>query len=91
MYVSYAQPDGSFTSATLKVKNFGYAQGWRVGMHPRQLADLNGNGLKSASQILGTATSDADSNAVLHLGGGIEIVLIGVHAADLKADMIHLN
>jgi hypothetical protein len=40
---------------------------------------------------LGTATSDADSNAVLHLGGGVEIVLIGVHASDLKADMIHMN
>ncbi|HYI72816.1 MAG TPA: hypothetical protein VEX87_23895, partial [Skermanella sp.] len=54
-------------------------------------SDLNGNGLKSASQILGTATTDADSNAVLHLGGGVEIVLIGVHASDLKADMIHMN
>ena len=54
-------------------------------------ADLNGNGLKSASQVLGTATTDADSNAVLHLGGGVEIVLIGVHASDLKADMIHMN
>ena len=54
-------------------------------------ADLNGNGLKSASQVLGTATTDADSNAVLHLGGGVEIVLIGVHASDLKADMIHMT
>ncbi|MUN63758.1 VCBS repeat-containing protein [Kocuria sediminis] len=42
--VSYAQPDGSFTAAALKVRDFGYNQGWRVGMHPRQLADLNGNG-----------------------------------------------
>jgi hypothetical protein len=54
-------------------------------------ADLNGNGLKSASQIVGTATTDVDSNAVLHLGGGIEIVLIGVQASELKADMIHLS
>ena len=54
-------------------------------------ADLNGNGLKSASQILGTATADAENNAVLHLGGGIEIVLVGIHTSDLKADMIHLN
>ena len=53
-------------------------------------ADLNGNGLKSASQILATATADAEHNAVLHLGGGIEIVLTGVHTTDLKADMIHL-
>ncbi|QCU79419.1 VCBS repeat-containing protein [Citricoccus sp. SGAir0253] len=44
VYVSYAQPDGSFTPAALKVRDFGYAQGWRVGVHPRQLADLNGNG-----------------------------------------------
>ena len=54
-------------------------------------SNLNGNSLKSASQVLGTATTDADSNAVLHLGGGVEIVLISVHASDLKADMIHMN
>jgi hypothetical protein len=54
-------------------------------------ANLNGNGLKSATQILDTATADADHNAVLHLGSGIEIILIGIHTSNLKADMIHLN
>lgn len=44
VHVAYAQPDGSFTRAALKVRDFGYQQGWRVGVHPRQLADLNGNG-----------------------------------------------
>jgi Ca2+-binding RTX toxin-like protein len=53
--------------------------------------DLNGNGLKTAAQVLGTATTNADGNAVLHLGGGIEIVLLGIHTTDLKADMIHMN
>src|SRR4051812_10261744 len=53
--------------------------------------DLNGNGLKTAAQVLGTATANADGNAVLHLGGGIEIVLLGIHTTDLKADMIHMN
>jgi Ca2+-binding RTX toxin-like protein len=53
--------------------------------------NLNGNGLKTATQVLGTATANADGNAVLHLGGGIEIVLLGIHTTDLKADMIHMN
>ena len=48
-------------------------------------------GLKTASQVLGTATADQDGNAVLHLGGGVDIVLLGIHTSDLKADMIHLN
>ena len=42
--VSYAQPDGSFTAPRLKVRDFGWDQGWRVDRHVRELADLSGNG-----------------------------------------------
>ncbi|MFI7495961.1 FG-GAP repeat domain-containing protein [Kocuria sp. M4R2S49] len=42
--VSYAQPDGSFTAPELKLREFGWDQGWRVDQHPRMLADLTGNG-----------------------------------------------
>lgn len=44
VYVAYSQGDGSFTAPELKVRDFGWDQGWRVGQHPRMLADLNGNG-----------------------------------------------
>ena len=44
VYVSYAQPDGSFTPAVLKLREFGWDQGWRVGLHPREVVDLVGNG-----------------------------------------------
>lgn len=54
-------------------------------------ADLNGNGLRTAAQVIGTATHDADGNAVLHLGSGIEIILLGLSASELKADMIHMT
>ena len=54
-------------------------------------ADLNGNGLKSASQILGTATADAQQQRCAPpWAAAIEIVLLGIHTTDLKADMIHL-
>ncbi|MFI7482141.1 FG-GAP repeat domain-containing protein [Kocuria sp. M1R5S2] len=44
VYVAYSQGDGSFTAPELKVRDFGWNQGWRVSQHPRMLADLNGNG-----------------------------------------------
>jgi hypothetical protein len=44
VYVSYAQPDGSFTPATVKLRQFGWDQGWRVDQHPREVVDLVGNG-----------------------------------------------
>ena len=43
VYVAYSQGDGSFTAPQLKVRDFGWNQGWRVDRHPRELADLNGN------------------------------------------------
>merc|ERR1712038_1567187 len=43
-YVSYSTGNG-FTTPSLKVRNFGIkAGGWRVGIHPRFLADVNGDG-----------------------------------------------
>ena len=44
VYVSYAQPDGTFTPAALKVGDFGYNQGWRVDQHPREVTDVNSDG-----------------------------------------------
>ncbi len=44
VYVSYAQPNGSFTPAALKLRQFGWDQGWRVDQHPRAVVDLVGNG-----------------------------------------------
>ncbi|MFI7482110.1 FG-GAP repeat domain-containing protein [Kocuria sp. M1R5S2] len=44
-YVSYySGPGDTFTAAALAVPNFGHQQGWRVGQHPRELGDVNGDG-----------------------------------------------
>lgn len=51
VYVSYFTiPFDPFTSPELKVPDFGYDQGWRVGQHPRELGDVNGDG---AADIVG--------------------------------------
>ncbi|WPB75461.1 FG-GAP-like repeat-containing protein [Archangium violaceum] len=43
--VSVALSTGSqFTSAQLWLADFGYDKGWRVELHPRTLADVNGDG-----------------------------------------------
>ncbi len=45
VYVSQANADGTFTPPSLVVADFGYtAGGWRVGRHPRVLADTNADG-----------------------------------------------
>ena len=45
VYVSRAQPDGSYGPVQLVVSNFGFNAGsWRVGQHPRFLADTTGDG-----------------------------------------------
>ena len=45
VYVSLAQSNGTFSNPIFGVANFGYnAGGWRVGMHPRFLADTTGDG-----------------------------------------------
>ena len=45
-YVSLGQANGLFANPVLAVDNFGYdAGGWRVEYHPRDLGDVNGDGL----------------------------------------------
>ena len=45
VYISRAQPNGSFGPPQLVVNNFGYnAGGWRIDRHPRMLADTQGSG-----------------------------------------------
>ncbi|CAN5613186.1 hypothetical protein BH24ACT14_BH24ACT14_03400 [soil metagenome] len=44
VYVSRANPDGSYGPVELAVTNFGYDAGWRVNQHPRFLADTNADG-----------------------------------------------
>jgi len=46
VYVSLAQPNGSYAPAKLVLPSFGYVAGaWRVDKHPRMLADTTGDGL----------------------------------------------
>ena len=43
--VALGQSNGTFSNATVTINNFCYyAGGWRVGQHPRTLADVNGDG-----------------------------------------------
>jgi M6 family metalloprotease-like protein len=45
VFVSRAQPDGTYSAPQLVVANYGYnAGGWRVDRHPRLMADTNGDG-----------------------------------------------
>jgi hypothetical protein len=45
VWVSLSNGDGTFAPAQLGLNNFGYtAGGWRVDMHPRLVADVNGDG-----------------------------------------------
>ncbi|GGG72065.1 hypothetical protein GCM10011374_41030 [Kocuria dechangensis] len=44
--VSYARADGSFTTAVQVVDDFGWVQGWTVERHPREVADVNGDGIE---------------------------------------------
>ncbi|MFI7481822.1 FG-GAP repeat domain-containing protein [Kocuria sp. M1R5S2] len=60
--VSYAQPDGTFTPAVLKVDDFGYDQGWRVGQHPREVTDINAD---FAADIVGFGYSGVHVSAGL--------------------------
>lgn len=44
VFVAFALPNGTFTTAKQEVSGFGWDQGWRVDQHPRQLVDLDSNG-----------------------------------------------
>lgn len=37
---------GAFSAPQLVIEDFGYNDGWRVNLHPRYIADLNGDGYK---------------------------------------------
>ena len=44
-YISYFSPAGdTFTAPALKIPNFGFAQGWRVGVHPRDVGQVDVGG-----------------------------------------------
>jgi hypothetical protein len=42
--IALAKGDGTFAPAYRAIDDFGFAQGWRVGRHPRLLADVMGEG-----------------------------------------------
>jgi FG-GAP-like repeat/PASTA domain len=44
VYTGINRADGTFTPQTPAVSNFGYAQGWRIGVHPRWVDDVTGDG-----------------------------------------------
>jgi hypothetical protein len=44
VFTARGQSNGSFTGAQFVVSDFGYNQGWRLGTHPRYVADITGDG-----------------------------------------------
>ncbi|MFI7483526.1 FG-GAP repeat domain-containing protein [Kocuria sp. M1R5S2] len=42
--VAQGRADGTFSASALVLRDFGHAQGWRVGRHPRHVADVNADG-----------------------------------------------
>jgi Ca2+-binding RTX toxin-like protein len=44
----------------------------------------------SIAQIIGSASTDASGDAVLHIGSGLTITLLGVGTGELKGDMFHI-
>ena len=44
VWIALNNGDGTFAPARFVLANFGFNQGWRVGAHPRFLADLTGDG-----------------------------------------------
>jgi hypothetical protein len=67
VWVSLNDGDGGFAAPYLAVDNFGYdAGGWRVGQHPRMLAELDGDG---QADIVGFG--NAGVWVSLNLGDGV--------------------
>ena len=54
VWVSFARAGGGFTAPVLKLRDFGWNQGWRVDRHPRMLADLTRDG---AEDVVGFGAS----------------------------------
>jgi phospholipase C len=44
VWTAISNRDGSFQTAKFVIADFGYNQGWRIDVHERVLADLNGDG-----------------------------------------------
>ena len=59
--------------------------------HGNDMIDIKAGLASSAAQVIGSANEDSGGNAVLHLGNGVDITLLGIHTADLKADMFHIT
>ncbi|UEM07052.1 hypothetical protein JL101_029050 (plasmid) [Skermanella rosea] len=53
-------------------------------------ADLDGNGLTTAAQVLGAAEADGSGNAVLDLGNGLEVTVLGLAPDEMTAGMIRM-
>ena len=72
VWVSLSTGTG-FAAPQFVLDNFGYNQGWRVGLHPRYVADLNGDGYKdivgfgqeSVYRALGSPNGFVDFRGVL--------------------------
>lgn len=75
VYVAYSQGDGGFTAPELKVRDFGYAQGWRVGQHPRMLADANVQGPEplAAADVIGYGYAGVSTAYSLYHGEYTEV------------------
>eukprot|EP00548_Thalassiothrix_antarctica_P009360 CAMPEP_0194160032 /NCGR_PEP_ID=MMETSP0152-20130528/78162_1 /TAXON_ID=1049557 /ORGANISM="Thalassiothrix antarctica, Strain L6-D1" /LENGTH=347 /DNA_ID=CAMNT_0038869673 /DNA_START=146 /DNA_END=1189 /DNA_ORIENTATION=- len=55
----------TFTPIKLAVQKYGYSDGWRINMHPRKMADINGDG---KADIIGFGNSGVYTS--LSLGNG---------------------
>lgn len=44
VWIARSAGNGGFAAAQFVLADFGYNQGWRIGTHPRFVADLNGDG-----------------------------------------------
>jgi len=66
VYTSLSKGNGHFTPPKLVVQNYGYIEGgWRMNMHPRMMADINGDG---KADIIGFGNSGVYTS--LSLGNG---------------------
>ena len=58
--------------------------------HGTDMIDIKAGLASSAAQVIGSASADEGGNAVLHLGNGVNITLLGIGTEGLKADMFHI-
>ena len=58
--------------------------------HGADTIDIKASLASSAAKIIASADEDSGGNAVLHLGNGVNITLLGIGTGELKADMFHV-